>query len=100
MSELKPCPFHKSGCEMSVHTPIDLEGSGYQVVADCGVAGPWSLVREEAIEAWNHRTPDKDALKAAWDGALRYADCCEYVEDGRFEEWYRETYKGEKENEK
>ena len=51
IGELKPCPF--CGGEAELSAP-----SGYVECVECGIQGPWGHNAEEAIAAWNTRTPD------------------------------------------
>lgn len=49
-----PCPYHP-GCDVGVLVP-GKENPLWQVVADCGAAGPCQDSREKAVEIWNSRT--------------------------------------------
>lgn len=64
--ELKPCPFHSHGCEIAIKKiehrlrPRWMKDEWYQVVADCGAAGPERINRAMAINAWNTRTTEQE----------------------------------------
>lgn len=50
----KGCPFHRTGCEVSILRESKLmQGNIFQVVADCGAAGPQCMNRALAIAAWD-----------------------------------------------
>ena len=54
MSDLKPCPFCGGAARMSKSTG----GEAWWVDCRCGVKGAMTRTEAEAIEAWNHRSPD------------------------------------------
>lgn len=52
---VKPCPAHSAhSCEVRLwQSDACALAEPWQVVADCGTAGPHGDTREEAVEAWN-----------------------------------------------
>ena len=63
MSELKPCPSpwcNSTDIEMSHHSS---QSKFFMKCMTCNLEGPYST-KEDAIEAWNTRAPDKEQ---AWD---------------------------------
>jgi Lar family restriction alleviation protein len=62
--KLKPCPFCGRKTKIKVEQVCpDFDGDGYKVVCECGASGPpeegdnetVSIMKEEAIAAWNRR---------------------------------------------
>lgn len=74
MGELLPCPFCGDPAVTAIRHPT---GSGYVVsciTSDC-IDGPIGRTRQEAIAAWNRRTPSA-VLPSEPTGALEVGDWC------------------------
>lgn len=87
VSELLPCPM--CGASAKKVGP-DPRGMIYCQCVDCGVRGPWLYMghggtSEEAIAAWNRRTPPAASTKEGWrtmDSVPKEIGVLELGEDG------------------
>ena len=71
--ELQPCPFCGDGDYLIVsHTRATQLVQWWQVECGCHASGGAEATREEAIAAWNTRTP----AKAGEDGVTEAGDAC------------------------
>lgn len=77
---VKPCPAHSAeSCDVSI--AHDREPGTWQVVADCGVAGPHGYCRDAAVSFWNQMQRREEPVRSRpplADG--RWRD--DYVEGG------------------
>jgi len=63
--ELKPCPFCGGEAETGFE---DWHTGGHVKCTKCGAIGPvWSNDTQEAVDAWNARSPDRASFDGGWD---------------------------------